>query len=42
MPIWAEFMINLIGYAGFLVLASRGSVAGDEGASGEEVGAGSR
>jgi hypothetical protein len=42
MPIWAELMINLIGYAGFIVLASRGSVAGDERAGGDEVGAGSR
>ena len=30
MPMWAEVMVNLIGYAGFIVLASRGGSAGDE------------
>jgi hypothetical protein len=42
MPVWAELMINLIGYAGFVVLASRGNTAGEEGAGGDEVGAGAR
>ena len=36
MPVWAEIMLNLIGYAGFVVVASRGSIRHDQ-TSGDEI-----
>ncbi len=36
MPVWAEVMLNLIGYAGFVALASRGGVE-DNQIGGDEI-----
>lgn len=36
MPIWAEVFVNLIGYAGFIALASRGGSGNDQ-IDGDEI-----